>query len=223
MEGMMPPEKIENEKKIVERPVQIIKKEDGPYPNIEFPDNIGIVKSLQGKLSEYKERLNAQNDGASVTDTNYKIEFLQRLLTDGEVDPNKLMQELKEKYGRLDMESFNNARGVIEDYVWTGGKHVHGGTGFEFEKNSADGHKGDTKIDMDSLLNSKNIERMREEKIGVFVKILRSSGFVENDWQIGGFNPESGLVRVLKVDKGQMIYKDIPLKELKQWNVDKFR
>ncbi|MBT9144063.1 MAG: hypothetical protein DDT29_02477 [Dehalococcoidia bacterium] len=115
-------------------------KENIESPKIKFPEDITKVKSLQEKLAEYKERLGTQmkKDPHKVpelfTDTNYKIAVLEKLLTDGEVNTHELSRELNEKYGGFNVDDFNNACAVIEDYAKTGGKEVTGGTGLKFEK-----------------------------------------------------------------------------------------
>jgi len=81
----------------------------------------------------YKERLdkqvkNSPNKTAELFfDTNYKIAVLEKLLTDGEVESDDLLSEIKMKYGIVDKECFNNAFAVIKDYVETGGSGVVGG------------------------------------------------------------------------------------------------
>jgi hypothetical protein len=66
---------------------------------------------------------------------NYKIAVLEKLLTYGEVDIHELFRELNEKFSGLDVDAFNNACAVIQDYVKTGGKESHGGTGLKLKKN----------------------------------------------------------------------------------------
>lgn len=97
---------------------------------IKFPENIEMVKALQEKLAEYKNRLvlqkekNPHRPPETFTDTNYKIAVLEKLLTDGEVSAYKLFEELLEKDGSLNEGVFENALAVISDYVQTGGENA---------------------------------------------------------------------------------------------------
>lgn len=53
--------------------------------------------------------------------------MLEKLLTDGEVESDDLLSEIKMKYGIVNKEYFNNAFAVIKDYTETGGSGVVGG------------------------------------------------------------------------------------------------
>ena len=94
---------------------------------------------LRRKLEEYKERLKSPTVPLGVAyrapealfdfDTVYKIAVTEALVNTGEVSTYDLSHKLKTKYGFFDSEAFNNACGVVEDYIKTGGKGVRGGTG----------------------------------------------------------------------------------------------
>lgn len=110
-------------------------------PKIEFPQDIETVKKMQNKLKDYKQRLESQKSKIDphkapeqvfqmLADTHYKIAVLEKLLLEGSVDAHQLSRELNEKDGQFDIEAFENACGVIEDYSTTGGKRVTGSAGF---------------------------------------------------------------------------------------------
>lgn len=89
---------------------------------------------LERKLAEYRSRLNEFGAPETQFDTIYKIAVVERLVETGEVDTQNLSRELVAKYGTFDTASFNNACGVIADYIKTGGKNVAGGTGLNGNK-----------------------------------------------------------------------------------------
>jgi hypothetical protein len=99
---------------------------------IELPDDLdpGRRASLEAKLEEYRERLkqrmeaNRYQPPEFFASTRYKITVLETLLTDGRVDTHDLYQKIKGEDGSVDLEAFNNACGVIDDYATTGGKGV---------------------------------------------------------------------------------------------------
>ena len=105
---------------------------------IVLPKDEVLKGKLERKLEEYKGRLEKLDDGYKHPelirrcniDSEYKIAVLERLLADGEVNTHAVSLELHKKYGIIDIEAFNNAAGVIEDYCMTGGiKNTYGGTG----------------------------------------------------------------------------------------------
>lgn len=107
---------------------------------IEFPNDIKIVRSLQNKLAEYRERLqrkiteNPNKPPEAFADTTYKIKILEELLLNGEVNGEKLFKKITtDSNEAFDFEAFGNAYGVIEDYAKTGGKNTTGGTGLKIE------------------------------------------------------------------------------------------
>ena len=117
--------------------------ENNEGSKLKLTEDAVLIKSLQDKLTEYEKRLDkkqmerlAQED---TWDVIYKIAVLKKLLADNEVDIHKVSAELKEKYGSVNEKILDNARGVVEDYINTGGKNTAGGTGLKTEKNSAEG------------------------------------------------------------------------------------
>lgn len=104
---------------------------------IEFPEDIGLVRALQNKFVEYQERLGSQmkENSPSAKDTQYKIAVLKRLLTTGKVNKSDMFRdELGKDLHNFDKKLFNNALGIIESYATTGGAGVTGGTGLKFEQ-----------------------------------------------------------------------------------------
>ncbi len=97
-----------------------------PRPVIRLTEN---RDALALKLKEYQDRLKLYKPPEEQISTVYKIAVAEQLVAAGEVDTNALAQKLAAKYGFLDEIKFENACGVIADYVATGGRHVHGGTG----------------------------------------------------------------------------------------------
>jgi hypothetical protein len=67
------------------------------------------------------------------------------------------------------------------------------------------------------------IRKIKLNKEKQTVNVLRTSGAMEDDWILGGINPESKTVRVHKTENnGQFVYKDIPIEEFKEWNGGNF-
>ena len=61
-------------------------------------------------------------------DSMYKAVILRELLNKGEVNTDAIKSRISDS-GVINEAVFNNAVGVIEDYVKTGGKNLEGGTG----------------------------------------------------------------------------------------------
>lgn len=103
-----------------------------------LPDNHKAKAKLTKKLREYEKRVEklkktcpSDNPDISYNSfTGYKALIARRLCQRGEVQSRELAEELKEEFGRLDPDTYNNAVGVIYDYCRTGGKNVKKGTGF---------------------------------------------------------------------------------------------
>ncbi len=105
---------------------------------IVLPNNPQIKSRLQKKIAEYQKRVLRMKrsnqyknpDMVYTTAAGYKALIAQRLTQCGAVDTEELSKELREEYGFLDFNAFNNAAGVIDDYCKTGGKNVVKGSGF---------------------------------------------------------------------------------------------
>jgi len=103
-----------------------------------LPKNQKAKAKLEKKLHEYEKRVEklkaaCNTDNPDITYnsfTGYKALIARRLCQRGEVQSRELAEELKEEFGRLDPDTYNNAVGVIYDYCQTGGKNVKKGTGF---------------------------------------------------------------------------------------------
>lgn len=112
-----------------EAPAEIGVKDKGSKegPKIKFPEDedIETVRAFQEKLTEYREGpdlLMKECPGKPpelVEDKGraYKIAVLERLLTTGEVDEDKLARELKGKHGSLDVSSFYGACSAVQESV----------------------------------------------------------------------------------------------------------
>lgn len=96
-------------------------------PVIKLPDQPEIKRRLDGKLNEYKKRLERTvEEGryhhpaqrrAEQRDTRYKIDILERLLEDGQVKTWDHSQEINRRDGEFDFDVYNNAAAVILSYV----------------------------------------------------------------------------------------------------------
>ena len=103
-----------------------------------LPKNQKAKAKLKKKLHEYEKRVEklkkaCKTDNPDITYnsfTGYKALITRRLCQRGEVQSREFAEELKEEFGRLDPDTYNNAIGVIYDYCNTGGKNVKNGTGF---------------------------------------------------------------------------------------------
>ncbi len=106
---------------------------------IELPRDIDERRfaQLRAKLAEYQSRLEGQagpvyNNDVSRRDSFCKIAVLDHLLKHGSVDAAALREEVSQ--ARLfDERLFVEAFGVIADYVVSGGRYTHGGTGLATE------------------------------------------------------------------------------------------
>ena len=90
-----------------------------------IPDEQRAV--LGAKLEEYQQRsADESRSEDSRVDARHKLAVLSRRLNGDEVDVEAIRQELGDQfYGHY----FENAVGVIDDYIATGGANVYGGTG----------------------------------------------------------------------------------------------
>ena|SRR5438128_281885 len=112
--------------------------EAGSFRVLNLPqDNPELKRSLEEKLKEYEARLaevtNPKDHEAIVGnqtggDSMYKAVILRELLNKGEVNTDAIKSRISDS-GVINEAVFNNAVGVIEDYVKTGGKNLEGGTG----------------------------------------------------------------------------------------------
>lgn len=101
-------------------------------PVIIFPKDETRQQQLRDKLIEYRGRIDPYLAPERQMDTIYKIAILERLLHDGRVNIRELSRTMAKTHGsNFDVNLFNNACGVIEDYCKTGGKNLHSGTGLK--------------------------------------------------------------------------------------------
>ena len=105
---------------------------------IRLPNNPEIKNKLKKKLFDYERRIQKikqeqkhnNPELALNSSPGYKAEIVRRLITVGEVRTPEMAKEIKEEFGTLDYDLFNNAVKVIYDYCRTGGKNVKNGSGF---------------------------------------------------------------------------------------------
>jgi hypothetical protein len=97
---------------------------------------------LSLKLEEYKQRKG--NPAVDQRKNRYKIDITQALVEHGMLDREALKEKIKTEEGEnFDEFSFNDAVGVIKDYIETGGKNVYGGTGLPERPQKEDIEEGE--------------------------------------------------------------------------------
>jgi hypothetical protein len=103
-------------------------------------ENFELRQALQNKLKEYESRLEriSNPDPSKTTygneqhiDLKYKQLLLARLLRDGQINTDEMKRDLTAATGGVYETIFENAAGVIEDYVLTGGENLLNGTGLK--------------------------------------------------------------------------------------------
>lgn len=103
-----------------------------------LPQKNKIRARLEKKLNEYENRVEQlkrlcphDNPEISYNSFNgYKALLVRRLFLRGEVQSREMAEELREEFGTLDTDNYNNAVRVISDYCRTGGRNVRKGSGF---------------------------------------------------------------------------------------------
>jgi len=109
-----------------------------------LPDIAELRRRLKEKLEEYNSRIENYKKKyqvkklgividreSNMLDAIYKREILDRLLQDGKADLKTIHDSLYDEFkGYISEDNFLNAVSVITDYIKTGGRHTHGGTGF---------------------------------------------------------------------------------------------
>lgn len=111
-------------------------------PKIVLPEDELGRRTLKDKLEEYRGRLEEikkQNPymhpelirriSGRGRGLGYRIDILESLLEHGELDTHQFSLELKKRDGFFDVENYNTAVAIIDDYCKTGGKNITGGTG----------------------------------------------------------------------------------------------
>jgi hypothetical protein len=111
---------------------------------LSLPEIPELQQRLREKLDEYNNRIENYKKKyrvkkrdviidreSNMLDAIYKSEILTDLLENGQADLRKIHDRLyKEFNDYVSEESFINAVTVITDYINTGGRHTHGGSGF---------------------------------------------------------------------------------------------
>lgn len=116
-------------------------------PKIVLPEDELGRRTLKDKLEEYRGRLEEigkQNPcmhpelirkiSVKSGGLGYRIDILESLFKDGELDAYQFSLELNKRDGFFDAENYNIAAAIIDDYCKTGGKNVTGGTGLRTQK-----------------------------------------------------------------------------------------
>lgn len=97
---------------------------------IVLPTDETRKQQLRDKLVEYKKRMVPYRAPEMQMNTICRTTVLEQLLCDSRVNTWELSQKMAETYGSgFDVNAFNEACGVIEDYCKTGGRNLRGGTG----------------------------------------------------------------------------------------------
>ncbi|MCH7759007.1 hypothetical protein IID20_01480 [Patescibacteria group bacterium] len=108
---------------------------------IKLPKDAERVKQLQNKLEEYRKRLKNYDDPYIQMDIISKIEILEQVLEQGQINVENIIPKIINKYkSKFDLKllsySFINACVVIDDYCQTGGKNILGGTGLNSKQSN---------------------------------------------------------------------------------------
>lgn len=93
-------------------------------------EDTALVARLKAKLEEYTERLNNKNRYKApehYTGTEYRKRILEEVLRDGVVVTWDLSRKMDAEGTKLYADKFENACGVIQDYIETGGANNKGG------------------------------------------------------------------------------------------------
>lgn len=99
-------------------------------PIIILPEDKKRRQQLKNKLEEYEKRISPHRHPGLQMHAICKKIILERLLKEGEINTWNLSLEMAKTYGSdFNLDDFNDACGVIDDYCQTGGANVKGGTG----------------------------------------------------------------------------------------------
>jgi len=99
-------------------------------PTITLPKDEVIINALRRKLEEYESRFVSYLAPELQLDLIFKIRIIEELFENSTVNTWDFSREWEKAHPSLwDYKMFNNACGVIEDYIKTGGKNCRGGTG----------------------------------------------------------------------------------------------
>ena len=107
-----------------------------------LPQDESRRKALENKLQEYKIRLDKIREvyptippqilrkiSIQSGGLGYKIDIMENLLEEKELDTQKFSLELSAKDEFFDAENYTLATDIIDDYCRTGGQNLRGGTG----------------------------------------------------------------------------------------------
>ena len=119
----------EPEKTIINLPIDAEQREKLERKYLKYLDREKKFKDRFKKATDVGEQVQLLN---VVHDTYYKSTVLGTLLQKGTVDSKELEDEIREIEGTgFDIESFENAIGVIEGYATGNLEEIKGGTGLE--------------------------------------------------------------------------------------------
>ena len=119
----------EPEKIIINLPIDAEQREKLDRKYLEYLDREKKFKNRLKKVTDLGEQVQLLN---AVHDTYYKSTVLGTLLQRGIVDSEELKKEVQEKESTgFDIESFENAVGVIEGYATGRIEEIRGGTGLK--------------------------------------------------------------------------------------------
>ena len=92
-------------------------------------EDTALVARLKAKAEEYKERLAANPYSApeQMAGTTYRLRLLEELLEHGTIDTWDLSRTINSEMGWIRSDRFDNACGVVTDYIETGGANTIGG------------------------------------------------------------------------------------------------
>jgi ribosomal protein S18 len=105
---------------------------------IVLPDDQDLRYALEFKREEYLGRMakkarecpDLTQGQLDVTTSGYKARLVKVLLDKGVMDVDEVLVQTAQQDGTLfNHQNFSKALKILKDYVTTGGKHVHGGTG----------------------------------------------------------------------------------------------
>lgn len=115
--------------------------EKAPTPQREVIELTEDRERLAAKLEEYRERIRSRpyDPPELQTDSYYKIAVLEVLLEAGTASRSEVHDIIKTRFNRVDEREFHNAWGVIEKYIYAGGRGLHGGTGLPKTREAEDG------------------------------------------------------------------------------------
>lgn len=111
--------------------------EDLTKVTLKRPEDPALLRALANKRKEYGERLQERSKDAAYQapeaaslDLQYRIQIIDSLLSgDGSLSVDQAVELAQDAYGDLHADDFNNAFGVVRNYLENAGQGNLGGTG----------------------------------------------------------------------------------------------